>query len=419
MRRREFIIGIGVPSLSVGCLRSLSPSATTTPTTTDTATGTPVGSPTASPVQSPEQTQSPPSTSESASTVNWSQYGQDAANTGYAPIDTVTEPGSPTRIVEGAVDGSTALFDQRLWIKGMVLPVPVEADTTGQDLVDQATHMAVHDGRVFMTGTGSDGVTGQLYSVTADGFTDGWAHTFEPVDDERTFAMGSPAVAGTTVYQATGDGQLRAVRTDDGSARWRYDLGSQRRLTPAVADETVFVTAADHTAALGPDGRPRWRQPFEFSSSPVVHDGLVLGFGQPTGDAASGLYAMNAADGTIDWSAAVGTLAYEGIRNLAVDGEYVYVNADSTLAAVALTDGLERWRRAFDGPGEVSVADSTVIALAKRPSGGTVSAFTSTSGELLWEQSLQTPVLTEPVLGDDRLYFGAGDGLYRLAESGG
>ena len=55
-------------------------------------------------------------------------------------------------------------------------------------------------------------------------------------------AGSSLAVAGGTVYVASGDGQVYALDAATGRPRWTYTTGSILYSSPAVAGGTVYVS---------------------------------------------------------------------------------------------------------------------------------------------------------------------------------
>jgi outer membrane protein assembly factor BamB len=63
-----------------------------------------------------------------------------------------------------------------------------------------------------------------------------------------------------TLYVASLGGTLTALAADDGSERWKIDLGDRIYATPCVADDgTIYVgTDAKKLVAVSPDGKVKW-----------------------------------------------------------------------------------------------------------------------------------------------------------------
>ena len=59
--------------------------------------------------------------------------------------------------------------------------------------------------------------------------------------------VGSPAVAGTTVYIGGTDGIFYGLDSESGKAIWRHNLGAPVISSPAIADNTVYIAAFDGT----------------------------------------------------------------------------------------------------------------------------------------------------------------------------
>jgi outer membrane protein assembly factor BamB len=188
----------------------------------------------------------------------------------------------------------------------------------------------VADGRIFLT-TG----VGAFALSLRDG-REMWRYTDRSPATGTGGAAGdaaelvSPVLDGDTAYVAAADGVV-ALRTDDGTERWRADDVAPTG-TPAVADGAVFVPVRDGLAALDTaGGGRRWAATAPGSPRPAVTDGVVVVAGEE-------LYGLDAATGDRLWSSSV-----EPRSSPAVAGGTVHVGTDAGLAGVGLDDGTERW----------------------------------------------------------------------------
>jgi len=351
--------------------------------------------------------------SQPATDGNWTQFGYDAANTGYIPAAVGPESVGVTQSGIGSLsDDTLAIYHGQLFSAGTRYPIPVQ-EGEGTEIATNVIHSAFSEGVLYVTGS-SDNI-GQFQALETDG-TLIWETTLSP-DRDRSFPMGAPALASGRLYQATGDGIVHAVDTATGELQWEYDMGSQKQTTPAIADETVYI-AGNETVALSTEGTERWTHDREFSSSPTLGDGAIYLLGNPSYRDVPGVYAIDTADGSEQWSTELsGGAGIEGLRNIAYDGSTVYVNTGSTLAALAPSTGGINWEVELGGAGEMVITTTTVYATGRSSSAGFIGAYQKETGDEIWTEIIDYPILTEPVVSGDNLYVGAGNGLYVFSGS--
>ncbi|MFB6112757.1 MAG: PQQ-binding-like beta-propeller repeat protein [Halodesulfurarchaeum sp.] len=411
MDRRTFLGSVTLLSLASGCLRSVKSTSPTGNTTTREARP-------STPTTDASTKSTSTSGDRSESAIRWPQYGRDAGNTAFAPVQTGLETVEESeRVTTGVVNGGFAVSGNRLFAEESVYRLPFEGHQSGFEFADQGGQMLVHGNRVFAVATGSGGKRGTVSAFDRDELSRVWRTSLEPISGSISFPHGAPAVAESTLFQVTADGYLRALDTGDGSERWRYDLGEQLRESPAIADGSIFVVTENRTIALAADGTERWSRKLDFAPSPVVKGTSLYLHGLPKRDRERGLYALRTGDGTVQWSKSTGSETTVGMRTVAASEDRVYVNTDRSVSAFDRSDGTVVWSKKFTDSGPLSLSENTVFAVGKRSSSGTVAGYRRSTGEHLWTVELDTPVMTEPVPGDDCLYVGAGDGLYRLASS--
>lgn len=210
-------------------------------------------------------------------------------------------------------------------------------------------------------------------------------------------AGGTPvATSGRTAYvgrEAVGDRHLFAIDVDDGTTRWSLDAGAHVFGGPVVAGETVYVTIRDRTlfALEAESGDRRWAADNEaspFTTGPTP-DGDRLYVGCRTGVAA-----LEAETGDVVWY-----YDTERQETMFQDGVFAPPDVDGdTLFAPVVHDG--------------ETSESSVIAVG------------ASDGERAWETGIPgtftayTPVVTGGVV-----YAGLGEGTKELraldAETGG
>ena len=141
------------------------------------------------------------------------------------------------------------------------------------------------------------------------------AHTgYAPQDGARPqgivewqFATGepllsSPAVAGGTLYLATGDNRLIALDAESGQVKWESGTTGPVNSSPAVAGGLVYIGLRDARliALDASNGILRWQLKLggPILSSPTVSNGMVY-----VSCLNDQLYAMDAANGELRWTA--------------------------------------------------------------------------------------------------------------------
>lgn len=335
---------------------------------------------------------------------NWTQYGFDSSNSGYASgrDGPGRVGGSSSKLINPG--DSFAIYDDELFGDGNKYQIPLNSSNR-VEIADRMSHTMIHRGRLYMTGTGEDGKVGKVGAFELDG-TQIWSRTFQPGDDGRSFPMWSPAAAGDTIYQATGDGTFHAIDASTGDTQWKYDLGWQKRLTPAIKNGLIHVPGRE-TVALSQDGEEKWTRSLEFSSCPTVGDDTVYYFGNIRTKDTQGLFALNATNGSVEWSVDLGPMGYEGLRNIAIDDSKVYVNSNDKMSAVEKSDGRIAWQSQLRRPGEVTVTERHVYGAGRGSSSGGIKAFDKETGEELWSEIINSPIQTEPVISHNSVYIGS------------
>jgi outer membrane protein assembly factor BamB len=239
---------------------------------------------------------------------------------------------------------------------------------------------------------------------------------------------------GTSGFSQTG----AAKDSSGGDKIWEFETGDQVRAAPTVVNDTVFVGSWDERlyAINAADGTEQW----SFSTSPsgggsfgpiagapavvdqTVYVGTNMrGFGR--------VYAINDSDGSKEWQYKTGSRVYTSPT--VVDGT-VFVGNDGgslgdpapNLYALDADDGSELW--IFQTENNIrsspTVVDETVYFGSDN---GQIYAVETTDGTERWSTSLGQwpPVRSSPTVVDGTVYVGCGDrdgkDLYALnAEDG-
>jgi len=245
----------------------------------------------------------------------------------------------------------------------------------------------------------------------------------EPIEGSAAVSEGMVFMGGTnnTFY---GFDAESGDETDEG---WELETGGEIHSTPALADiagdERVYVGSDDGVVYAFNRATGTELDSWSFSidgqirSSPTVVEALtdvgplvLIG----AGGAESGLYALDADTGEIEWEQ--GTDAdVVGAPAVSISGEEPTVyccTEDGRLLALDVTDGTSRWPPFEDGDeggfsGSPVVSDDYVY-VASRDS--TLYAIDPETGESDWEFETGGVIVATPALGEEYLYLGSRDG---------
>lgn len=249
------------------------------------------------------------------------------------------------------------------------------------------------------------------------------------------FQTGSPVYAQaaadeTAVYFADMEGVVYALDQNTGKPIWMTKAGGPIMSAPLVVGDKLYVVSLlKELVCLDlKAGKILWEESFgtrdsgftiQGSADPVLFDSLILvGYSDGT------LVAHHAADGSIAWTKQLGDRLNEFHD---VDSTpFVVSSAEGTLAYVSSTDGKlfalnpengkTAWQAEAGGVNNAFVSDSFLYTTQ----GGKVSCFEAKTGNILWEQSLEVPEFSSPIVYKDWVVVSATKGkTYFLDKKGG
>jgi outer membrane protein assembly factor BamB len=259
-----------------------------------------------------------------------------------------------------------------------------------------------------------------------------------------------------TVFVATTDDNLEssgqtlfALSLADGTEQWTAEIGDNRG--GLVTDETVYVPSMGVVDAIGMDGERRWRHEvgdYGFRTLAVAGGTVVFAGGGP---GSATIYGLDPTTGeerwtVSDWGAyttrAAGDRLFVGGDQIARldpatgDAEWVadqraalyeapiadgtmYVADQAGAAAIATDDGTVEWTTSLDAhlPRPAGLTEDTLFvhrSASEEDRNRHVLALDTDSGDRRWEYAGDGE-LTDPVVGDGRLYTGEFDTLLALA----
>ena len=238
----------------------------------------------------------------------------------------------------------------------------------------------------------------------------------------------SPVLAEGVLYAATMDGFLRARDPSSGDVLWERQLGDKYFYpgTPTVEGGVVYAGFSQASGGLvhaldAVRGTPRWvvgpesGLDIDARVALAVADGLVFG---STWD--GGLFALDAANGSVAWTSRTFTVPAGGpaveffdlpIGGLAVGlGQVVMGTTGGTVVALDELTGEILWTQEVVGTIRshlVLAQDRVFVATAS----GSVHALDAFTGSEVWRRTgLVNVIFSGPAFDGARLYFGSYDG---------
>ena len=357
------------------------------------------------------------------------------------PVSVAEEPGSaPTRLpaitrnadwAQAAVSpGNRVAHAALAEAPALAWSVPIGAgDSRRQRIV---VDPVVSGGRVFAMDAEHT-----VSAVSTDGAVL-WQVPLVPARDDAAQAQGGGlAVAGGTVYAASGFGTVTALEAETGAVRWVQDLDGTATGAPTIVDGLLYITVADRSGvAIETDtGRVRWRidaggDVGNVAGAPapaVAGDRVVFGFGDGSVEGAfrrGGLRLWRA-----DIAGRRIGLARAGIDDITGDpviaGDTVYAGSHSgRLVALSVFTGARDWTLSEGALGPVWPAGGSVFLVSDQTQLMRVNA---SDGAVIWRVDLpgyeprRNPnrqrdsafVHHGPVLAGGRLWLAGSDGVLR------
>lgn len=295
-------------------------------------------------------------------------------------------------------------------IEGDPFPTDVNRSGTGQ----------IHDGTLYIGGGNTDSVdvgdeypeyetvadTRSLYALDLDTGEVSWQYLIEADMD------GGVSFSDETLYFGDNTGTVHAVDASTGDLRWRADTALDQERSPgvegppAVSDCVVYVgtNQGNMHALAAEDGEELWRVEGDGNviRSPTVDDGLVFfGF--------DAIQAYDTEEQTEVWSVELGDSA---ASTVSVTDDRAYVSAGPTFHCLDKWTGDSLWSHE-DATGSDMRADPVIVddvVYASTGTEGTVRAFDTVDGDILWSRHVGGTLFEPFCLVDGRLYVPRRDG---------
>jgi outer membrane protein assembly factor BamB len=195
-------------------------------------------------------------------------------------------------------------------------------------------------------------------------------------------------------------GVAAAALPDTLALRWEFKCKNSIDTAPAIVGDTVFVASKDRYlyALKLADGKEQWKyQAAQFNAPPSVADGMIY-----IGDADGKFHCVETATGKPRWTRDIGGSITSG-ANFTPDA--VLFGSDDTLHCLS-REGKERWK--FRIPGGPVLASPAVAGQRAFATGcdKNVHIIDTTNGKEIASVALEGQAAGAPVVSGDRLYLG-------------
>jgi len=215
----------------------------------------------------------------------------------------------------------------------------------------------------------------------------------------------SPALGCGTLYVATHRETL-ALSLDDGSVLWRADVGTTRFGSPAVVDDTVYVSSGGVTALDAETGEPRWDS--DSNGNALAIADKVYGYGHFDGTESIAAFTH---DGDEAWRTEVAEVA---ATPTVADGTVYVAKRNGKLTALDAADGSVEWRAEIEWGvySSPAVAEDRVVVSAGN--GDEALGIDTETGEVQWRFETGLSTVAPTVVGDSVIVHGDGYHLLDL-----
>jgi len=260
----------------------------------------------------------------------------------------------------------------------------------------------IADGVLYAT-IGVMGVS-TLIAIDVDDATLLWTQEL----DFQPFAS-APAVSDGMLYLGGIQGEVAAIDLDQQTTVWQTKLEAGTSCSPLVVDDMLYIGDDNDTVSAIDieDGSVRWRfvvgpgSSYTIGPSPAYAGGTIF-FGSATGKSDTGLFAINAKDGSEIWHFSP---RKPGLFTPAIAEGVVYAGGSGgTLYAIDAERGKQRWTQKT---GEIWTSPAiTGSELVVQTFDGRLLSLDLDKGEARWE--VESPgAWASPVVAGETIYVGA------------
>lgn len=221
-----------------------------------------------------------------------------------------------------------------------------------------------------------------------------------PIHSKATFS-------GDTVYVGDSKAYVYAINAENGQERWRSLLDAEVLTTPLVSGSKLY--AADMSGRLYAldlsTGTEVWHTDpndrhigfsVRRSASPVASGGIIY-----LGTASGALIAFHESNGTVAWVRQLGNRSSQvydvDSTPVVANGMVFAASADGETFGLDAASGRVVWSADAGGVNDILYSDGKLYVSG----GGVLSALDPATGNIFWEQNLNTPEISSPAAGEN------------------
>ncbi len=247
-------------------------------------------------------------------------------------------------------------------------------------------------GRIYVYDT-----SGKVTAL-APGGGKSWSVSLAPDGENSRAAGGGIAASGSTIFAATGYGELVALDAASGSKLWTFKMSAPAHSAPTAAGGKIFVVSATNVlhAVNQADGKEAWQYPGipeaagVLSAASPAFAGNTVVVPYSSGE----VTAFDSEKGTLKWADAVvrsqRTLAVSGLTDVAAspviyDGIVYATGVSGRTIAVRLADGERLWEQNIGSASTPAVSGDAVFLVDLQDN---LVALDRASGKVFWRKEL-------------------------------
>lgn len=247
-------------------------------------------------------------------------------------------------------------------------------------------NLYINDGNDIHAYAAGDGAPGRTYTLPTNPDTNTAGNgSAEPLDTILSFTIGNG------ILYMSGEALTSATRMSDGKVLWQAPFG-RSVLNSTIGSVIYGYTRHTIYALRADDGKLLWQYPLaeqhEVPNAPLAVQGTVYfsAFIQLNHAIDARIYALNAADGILQW---VHILGHAAISDLQTDGLRLYIFVDGSAEALRTSDGAVLWHHKLPFSSALEMSNTSLKMVTHgvvyvAGGDGSIYALQVASGQLLW-----------------------------------
>lgn len=220
-------------------------------------------------------------------------------------------------------------------------------------------------------------------------------------------------VVDDVVYASSGNGEVYALRSSNGSVLWRQSINAGTNGAPLVLASNGIVYILAETTDVGPgtlyalrtsDGAQLWRyHTSDYLSALTIANGIAYTTTYDTVSDSGSIVALRANDGAQLWHSAAAGSSYEApfVENGIVYTTAYKNNGPGTIYALRASDGVQLWHKTSNTFFSLLMAANDVLYVSTAQG---IAALQASNGQQLWSDALNGNIAS-PLLLNGVLYF--------------